>query len=63
VELKTFEWICRFNHRPLHSSIGDVPPVEFEAAYYHQRWPELLRQTPKLQSLHETRADSHREGR
>jgi putative transposase len=33
VELKTFEWIHWFNHRRLHSAIGDVLPVEFEAAY------------------------------
>ena len=26
--------ISWFNHRRLHWSIGDVPPVEFEAAYH-----------------------------
>ena len=39
-----------FNHRRLHSSIGDVPPVEFEAAYYHQRQPELVGQTQASES-------------
>jgi putative transposase len=34
VEIATLEYIDWFNHRRLHSSIGDVPPAEFEAAYY-----------------------------
>ena len=34
VEIATLEWIDWFNHRRLHSSIGDVPPAEFEEAYY-----------------------------
>lgn len=50
VELATFEWIHWFNHRRLHSAIGDVPPVEFEAAYYHQRQPELVAQTQASES-------------
>ena len=37
VELGTLEWVQWFNHRRLHSSIGDVPPIEFEAAYYLER--------------------------
>lgn len=34
VELATLEWVDWFNNRRLHSSIGDVPPVEFEETYY-----------------------------
>lgn len=34
VELATLEWVDWFNNRRLHSSIGDVPPVEFEENYY-----------------------------
>lgn len=34
VELATLEWIDWFNHRRLHSSIGDVPPAELEDNYY-----------------------------
>lgn len=34
VEIATLEWIDWFNHRRLHSSIGDAPPVEFEQTYY-----------------------------
>jgi putative transposase len=48
VELRSFEWISWFNHRRLHSAIGDVPPVEFEAAYYHQSQPELVGANPSL---------------
>jgi transposase InsO family protein len=28
------EWVDWFNNRRLLSSIGDVPPAEFEAMYY-----------------------------
>jgi putative transposase len=34
VELATAEWVQWWNERRLHSACGDVPPVEFEAAYY-----------------------------
>jgi transposase InsO family protein len=34
VEFATLEWIDWWNNRRLHSSIGDVPPAEFEASYY-----------------------------
>gem|GEM_PF-431561 len=30
LELQTVEWIGWFNHQRLHSSLGDVPPVEYE---------------------------------
>jgi putative transposase len=36
VELATAEWIDWWNHSRLHSAIGDVPPAEYEAVYYHQ---------------------------
>jgi putative transposase len=39
VELATLEWVDWFNHRRLHSALGDIPPAEFEATEY-------LRQTP-----------------
>ena len=38
VELATAAWVARGNEARLHSACGDVPPVEFEAAY-HQRLP------------------------
>ncbi len=34
VEYATLEWVDWFNNRRLLSSIGDVPPAEFEKAYY-----------------------------
>jgi len=34
VEFATLEWVDWFNHRRLLSSIGDMPPAEFEALYY-----------------------------
>jgi len=33
VELATVEWVAWFNHDRLHSSLGDMPPVEFEALH------------------------------
>jgi putative transposase len=34
LELKTLAWVHWFNHHRLHSHCGDVPPAEFEAAFY-----------------------------
>ena len=36
VELATLNWVDWFNHRRLLSSIGYVPPAEFEMAYYRR---------------------------
>jgi putative transposase len=30
LELATVDWVAWFNHDRLHSSLGDIPPVEFE---------------------------------
>ena len=35
VEYATLEWIDWFNHRRLLEPIGNVPPAELEASYYH----------------------------
>jgi putative transposase len=37
VELATATWVDWWNHRRLHGAIGDLPPAEHEALYYHQR--------------------------
>jgi putative transposase len=37
LELATARWVHWYNHRRLHSSIGDVPPAEFEQAYHANR--------------------------
>ncbi|GAA4485027.1 hypothetical protein GCM10023191_008990 [Actinoallomurus oryzae] len=34
VEYSIVEWIGWYNHRRLHSTIGDVPPAEYEANHY-----------------------------
>jgi putative transposase len=33
-EIATYEWISWYNHTRLHTSIGDIPPAEYEANYY-----------------------------
>src|SRR5437899_4825747 len=37
VEHATLDYVDWFNHTRIHRSIGDVPPAEFEATYYHQQ--------------------------
>ena len=39
VELATLGWVHWFNTTRLHGSLGDIPPAEFEAAYYAQLAP------------------------
>jgi len=34
LELATLGWVHWFNHERLHSHCGDIPPAEFEAAFY-----------------------------
>jgi len=36
VELATLDWVDWFNNKRLLSSIGDIPPVEYEENYYRQ---------------------------
>jgi putative transposase len=33
LELESARWVGWFNHDRLHGSLGDIPPVEFEALY------------------------------
>jgi putative transposase len=40
VEYATLEWVDWFNNRRLLEPIGDVPPSEFEAAYYGREDPK-----------------------
>jgi putative transposase len=39
VELATLAYVEWFNHRRLHSEIGDIPPAEHETNHYHQTRP------------------------
>ena len=36
LEYATLEWVDWFNNRRLLEPIGNVPPAEFEQAYYRQ---------------------------
>lgn len=36
-EIAIYEWISWYNHTRLHTSIGDIPPAEYEANYYAAR--------------------------
>jgi transposase InsO family protein len=35
-EIAIYEWISWYNHARIHTSIGDMPPIEYEHAYYAQ---------------------------
>lgn len=37
VELETLAWVHWFNHDRLHGHCGDIPPAEFETAFYAAR--------------------------
>ena len=42
VEYAVLEWVDWFNHRRLLEPIGDVPPAEFEQAYYRQQEAQAI---------------------
>ena len=56
VEFATAGWVDWYNNRRLHSSRGNVPPVEYEQAHYatlnREPYPALERQKPGGASLH-----------
>ena len=43
LELATLNWVHWFNETRLHSSIGDVPPNEYEREHYRQINPQPQR--------------------
>jgi putative transposase len=46
VELETLAYIEWFNHKRLHTEIGNIPPAEHEHNWYHQHQPENPATTP-----------------
>ena len=46
VELATLAYVEWFNHRRLHSEIGDIPPAEFEVLHYAQTRAQQQVTTP-----------------
>ena len=45
------EWINWYNERRLHSSIGDVPPKEYEERWYRQNEDADAREKQPVRSL------------
>ena len=43
LELATLSWVHWFNHDRLHGHCDDVPPAEFEAAFYAAQQPDPTR--------------------
>jgi putative transposase len=41
LELATLSWVHWFNEERLHGYCGDIPPAEFEAAFYAAQQPAL----------------------
>jgi transposase InsO family protein len=45
VEFATLEWVAWWNSQRLLGSIGDIPPAEYEAAYYGAQDPHAAAET------------------
>jgi putative transposase len=45
LEIATLEWVDWYNHRRIHTSIGNVPPAEYEALYYSQETSDTVTKT------------------
>lgn len=58
VEFATLAWVDWFNHRRLPKPIGDVPPAEFEQAYYRGREDQALAASLTQNCLRRTRHGS-----
>jgi putative transposase len=42
VEIATLLWVWWFNHHLLLESIGNIPPVQYEQAYYYRHENQTL---------------------
>jgi transposase InsO family protein len=58
VEHATLEWVDWFNNRRLLEPIGDVPPAEFEQAYYQQQESVALAARLSTKCLRRSRGGS-----
>jgi putative transposase len=45
LEIATLEWVDWYNHRRIHSSIGNIPPAEYETRYYTQEQSATVAKT------------------
>jgi transposase InsO family protein len=52
LEFANLEWVDWFNHRRLLEPIGDIPPAEFEEAYYADAAAAVESLRLKRTSLH-----------
>jgi len=52
LELATLSWVAWFNHDRLHSHWDDVPPAEFEAAFYGAQYADPTGLESNSPSLH-----------
>jgi hypothetical protein len=60
LELATLGWVHWFNQQRLPGHCGDVPPAEFEAAFYAAQQTDQLRSESNNQSLQQTHGGSPR---
>jgi putative transposase len=51
VELATFEWVDWYNHRRIHGSCQNMPPVEYEAAFHMKNEPANMVEVQATRSL------------
>jgi putative transposase len=59
LELATLSWVHWFNEQRLHSHCNDVPPAEFEAAFYaaptsrpRRGWKPIARASIRPRAVH-----------
>ena len=60
LELATLSWVHWFDNDRLHGHCDDVPPAEFEAAFYADQHPQPAGVEPNSPSLHQTQAVQYR---
>ena len=61
LEIAIIEWVDWYNHRRIHSEIGDLPPAELETNWYRQQ--DLAPQRQETHNPHCTKPGALRECR